>query len=437
MQVRSRHPETKNFNEIVAENLLGFPVVNILCYLHESGLYTKLRNGGVAIDPKAAFQYGSPKMQEGNLGFMYALRHLDKSADGKKYVLPKKTIIIESNILAALKLREIFRSFENGWEPMLGLMVEDFPEEVRVGLALPLMSMLQNKLSRFDHKGMTEIQALLTQLGLVQDNGLSAVGQRLYDHHVIGSFRALTSSYRRLINRLFMATKNTKALKYGEDLARDEDENARASNMLIENIVEALRGYMDEVGIRRVLDLGSGGGHFTSKLGLETILFDRSPTANKHAIETAKNKKKIKGVITGSILVKEKLQEAKEKNPDAVTINYIIHDILGQAPNYEAGLKLVKEFLLTYKEVFGKTPLLITESWNVSWDDLRQGNKPHISLYTWIHAISPQRLISPEVLRKLLQETGFTIEREIDHGSMMIKGKKTAINQTWVVRAHR
>ncbi len=325
------------------------------------------------------------------------------------------------------------------------------PEPLKRGLVIPVMSSLHKQASSLPFEGGDIEQRVAILLGEKQCEGakrfldgvglldaegkLGSVGSTLLTHRVIGSYGRLTNSYTPLITHLAKAASRPEECGFGRKFSRNQEENAIASNQLIANIITRLQGRVQQEG-DTLLDLGSGGGFFAEGLGLKTILFDISETANNHAVHTFRQASKeacVEAAITGDITNKTDLEKASRYTPDAVTINYIIHDILGQAPNYAEGLETVKKFLGDYKELFGKTPLFITESWDVSWDDLRAGGKSYISLYTWLHAISPQRLISKDNFLGVLDEVGFHVAETIVHGALPRDGKQVPINETLVV----
>ena len=306
-----------------------------------------------------------------------------------------------------------------------------FLPELRTALAVPLIGIIEENEQRY-----RSLEKPLTSLGLADEDGLNAIGARLLGHRVIGSYRNLSYSYEEAINHLTEVIENPQTMQFGGSLARNEKRNALSSNELIANVVPRLATYLQRAARTRLVDFGSGGGHFAAGIGMETILFDRSAIANQEALQTfAVRPELIKGMVTGSILDLEKMKEAKQAKPDVATINYILHDILGQPESFAEGVSLVKEFLLNYREVFGQMPLLITESWDVSWDHLREANKPYITLFQWLHEISPQRLMDGGTLADILIECEFMIREVIDHGFLPINGEQVPVNQTLVAVA--
>ena len=242
---------------------------------------------------------------------------------------------------------------------------------------------------------MTAAVSALGKLGLLVNGSLTKIGRALLEHRVIADFGRLVTSYTPLILHLHDAEKHPEKNAFGHEYGRDQHENALASNQLIANVVGNLRGQTDLAG-QTVIHLGSGGGYFSLALGARSVLFDISPVANAEAEQTfhdGRQSKLIAGVVTGDITNPSDLREARRKGPDAVTINYILHDIAGQASTYEQGLERVTEFLRSYRGVFGKKRLYITESWDVSWEALRASGRSYMTLYTWLHGISPQRLL--------------------------------------------
>ena len=140
-------------------------------------------------------------------------------------------------------------------------------------------------------------------------------------------------------------------------------------------------------------------------------------------------------MVTGDITNPSDLREAQRKGPDAVTINYILHDIAGQASTYEQGLERVTEFLRSYRGVFGKKRLYITESWDVSWEALRASGRSYMTLYTWLHGISPQRLLPKATFSKTAGRGRLYPSGCHSHGRMLIDGVRQPINETIVVAA--
>lgn len=417
------------------EHLLAFPIVSALCYLHDTGLYNDLVTDGVSIHKDAVSTYGPEKMDAGVLGFLFAVGKLEKTADGIYFISDNSSLTPEY-LEQALVMREIVKAFCIDWTNILTAEVQAFPSGLKAALSTPLLRYIDQQLE-LGNTISQELMSIGAKIG-VSDDGikLNTLGEYLRTSPIFGSFLALSNSYQNLLNFLFEARQDPTTQDFRGKNSRNPEENAKASNKLIENLVQRLRNFLNDRGFKTILDLGSGGGFFAQALETNVILLDYSELANKEARKTFANSDiKPKEIITGSIMSRADLEKARIHQPDAVTINYILHDILGQAPTYEEGVKLVKTFLTTYKDVFENTPLLITESWYVNWNDLKKGNKPFITLFSFLHEISPQRLMSREELFKILTELGFEVESTtIPHGYMEIDSEERVINETWVVQ---
>ena len=390
-------------------------------------------------------------MEGANLGVFYAFGQLD--IDDDHYVLSRESPTDEADVQAAGSVLEMVGHLDD--EPDMPLMLDSLektPDEIERGLSLPLISLLRLKVealgaSRAELAGkvtellqserMTHIASALGRLGLLVNGSLTRVSRALLDQRVVSDFGRLVNSYKPLILDLYDAQNHPQQNSFDQRYGRDQYENAIASNQLIANMVVNLREHTC-LAERTVLDLGSGGGYFPLSLGARSILFDRSAVANSEAEEMYRKAGKtdlLAGVITGDITDPDDLQAARAQHPDAVTINYILHDIVGQASSYEQGLDKALAFLRHYREIFDDTLLYITESWDISWGALRAGGKSYITLYTWLHGISPQRLLSKAALTELLEQAGFRQEATVVHGRMVIDGVNTPINETIVARA--
>lgn len=438
------------FRREVDAHLTAFPVTGVLHYLNQRGLWSRLCAEGVPADPEAGCHFGRRKMEDANLGMLYALGKLDMRDE--HYVLPDASPLSESDLAAAGSVLDTVGQLGAPGMPLPNGGLERTPEEIRRGLSLPIISQLRLKaeaggIKRTDLAGkvaellqgkrMTHVADTLGKLGLLVNGSLTKAGRALLEQRLVADFGRLINSYTPLILHLHDAEKDPEKNAFGREYGRDQYENAIASNQLIANAVGNLSRQTD-LGERTVLDLGSGGGYFLLALAARSVLFDISSVANAEAERTFDEVGRggqIAGVINGDITNPSDLWEARETKPDAVTINYILHDIAGQAPSYQQGLERVTEFLHNYRRVFGKTLLYVTESWDVSWEALRAGGKSYITLYTWLHGISPQRLFRKTTFSKLLEEAGFAQEASITHGRMIIDGVMTPINETIVARA--
>lgn len=445
--------KSKEFYRQTEENLLAFARLGVMTYLAESRLYEDLQDGGIYSNDDNRYQFGAAKIQEGTLGFAFAIQLLDKRSG--YYVLPQDNSLTPDAIDHATTLTRLMRDSGGGNELYSYLAQENVPIEILRGCSVPMIGRLQEAIEEAGIKDQADVTAyanklllqddygsmrqVMQKLDLVGQNGApNAVGEALLTHRVVGSFSALTYSYSRLIENLHQASSDLDERRFGGKFSRIQKINAWASNRLIANTVERIKQYISKNKYERVLDLGSGGGFFSLGMGTDSVLFDMSQAANdlaKEAFARAHKFHRVKGIITGSIIDGEKLRQAAAYAPDAVTINYIIHDLLGQADTYQEGLWKVQEFFRLYKGAFGSTPLLLTESWFIDWEDLRKGNKSYITLYAWLHEISPQHLLRKQDMIDMLTELGFEITPIAEHGDMTIDGNREVINETFQVVA--
>lgn len=456
--VRTEQLSKPELNKRVGDNLLGFPVLGCLRYLKQAKLFDQLQAGRVSVDDDAGMRYGPEKMKAGVLGFLLASGQLKKNGETLNYEIPDNSLVTHENLEASFGAIALVEQIRDDLSGVTLSSLDTVPAGLKKGLVVPLMHALHKEVESSEHSDdrFQDVQKLLDsgnyeaareflfELELTDsDYKLNKVSEMLLTHRVNGSYARLAASYISLISNLYPASLSPEQCKFGMLYARDQETNAIASNNLIANITgEPLRSKIAQRG-PRLLDLGSGGGVFALNIGLpETMLFDMSEVANGHAqakFDAVGRGGEIVTAITGDLTNRQALMMARgigtDYKPDVVTINYIVHDIMGQAQSYADGLDTVRTFLANYRDAFGSTPLFVTESWDVSWDDLSKGGKPFLSLYTFLHAISPQRLISKELFHGLAEMAGFKVEDEITHGKLAVDGVEKDTNQTLMLVA--
>jgi predicted O-methyltransferase YrrM len=248
----------------------------------------------------------------------------------------------------------------------------------------------------------------------------------------------------------------TGEVRYGlnADIFRDAKLNAHASNgildvrvapFIVDMILEGKIKSDDIKFLERLkttdalIDYGSGGGDMlmrAAKVG-NLIGIDVNPGANRAAAEVLKSKG-LSGksqLITGSIAdddamalstAKEKMDTKGVKNPVA-TINFILHDI---------GPNLSKQFLANHAEVFGSTPLIITETFRMPPEVLRAHPNHQAASFQFMHKASGQNLYTEYELRELLESCGYKVAFTQSHSSMPNADETERLTTiaTWIVQ---
>ena len=255
---------------------------------------------------------------------------------------------------------------------------------------------------------------------LTKDLQSSVLGQILFLRQPLPGFVQLSHSYPDYYLNLNRLAKNPSLAGFAKEIDRWQPDNALASNWLIKNSAPKIAAKL--VGFDTILDFGSGGGHFLHELrdsAHHLIGFDLSEDANNEAkaLFDDNGNSHMLTTIHGNLLSSPDLAAAASHQPQAATINYILHDIAGIATHREAGIQIVRNFLANFRYFFPNAPLFISESYDTDRYQQRADDNSAAAVFHFIHGISPQFLLDREELISLLHQTGFQVDEteEIVH----------------------
>jgi len=264
-----------------------------------------------------------------------------------------------------------------------------------------------------------DMKEFLARVDVIHDDKLGRTGKFLLRRNALGGYTQLIYSYLPYLLNLNSLIADPKNAGQGKIIDRMQPENAQASNKLISNIVGRLIKHTKMREVEVVVDFGCGGGHFLlefSKDNIQTIGLDISNSA----IDSSRNLFESSGAegtfYQGDLMNREVLAEISIKTrPDIAFINYILHDIAGYGGSREIGFKIVEEFLHNYRNYFPATPLYISESYFSKREVLREDDSSASIVFSFLHSISPQYLMTREELLSLLDFANFVIKDEIVH----------------------
>ncbi|MEK7528369.1 MAG: hypothetical protein AAB592_01240, partial [Patescibacteria group bacterium] len=340
-------------------------------------------------------------------------------------------------------------------------------EYVRAWLPGAITCFHELTLGAGDHKNMTVAQALVTG----QPVSLNSISNVEASHDpssnvilfaqlltraglIIGSFPRYRATeigkkifrmagYAELVLSYYDMLQNLHALLHGEksygldgDVNRDGWLNSRASNSMTAvrvapYIVEALER---DPNLRQCftprsgayLDYGSGGGammaavagsRFAVDSGMGTFGIDVSPSAVASAKDflSRRDLRARTSVMCGSILKKDDLKRVSHRMNErrlpgcVASINAILHDV---------GPDKSRVFLRNHADVFGATPLLVTEIYRMPDDVTRPHPNRMPTTFEFMHTASGQHLFTEPELDALLAEEGYTINDRRVHTTM-------------------
>ena len=264
----------------------------------------------------------------------------------------------------------------------------------------------------------------------------------------VGGYAELIASYYEMLSEMYPLMQGDLVYGLNSDINRDGFLNANASNgilklrvapYIVDSLIEQkeLSNQLCKENSAFV-DFGSGGGDMLMQVA-ETIDVDLfGLDISSDAISTAEENVEKKGLSNkikfqqGSIVSKNDmlaLRDSLGTNEVVSSINFIMHDV---------GEKMSKDFLKNYSDVFGSSPLVITESLRMPIEVLKSNPNYQAASFEFMHRASGQELFFDNQLRNILETSGFDIITEKVHSSMPNVSKtleRKATIVTWVVRA--
>lgn len=268
-----------------------------------------------------------------------------------------------------------------------------------------------------------EVAGLLT----INQSGVCRPSQNRMKRRVfhLAGFSLLALSYYQVMQELDKLISGEKKYGLREDLYRQAEMNAHASNAdmaiavgpkltNILNGTDQFDGFEGEINPETIIDYGSGGGEVLMRFvdGVPAIQkgygIDFNPlTVN--AAELIAEKRGFKDSIDyhhGSITEEEDLEavkaaiEADGLKPGIANISAIMHDV---------GHKAAKKFLKLHAKVFGDTPLIITEAMRIPLDAKTARPDYRPTAFEFMHGISLQELFAESEMLQLLEKCGYKI----------------------------
>lgn len=266
----------------------------------------------------------------------------------------------------------------------------------------------------------------------------------------LGGFAELITSYYTTYPHLTEMAEGRVSYGLNGDIFRHAVLNARASNGIIEIKVapKIIELFQEDSTIKQTLasgggialDFGAGGGEMVQKfLKCGNIKKAYGMDINPATVKEARRLAAGKGIpeeraefLEGSIVDRDFLEHFKTKLGQEVkpvcTINFILHDV---------GPKLARRFLKNYREVLRDAPLVITESFRVPLETMKDHPDQQAALFKFMHDISGQHLYFKDEFEDLLAAEGFEIKSETSHSSMhwVREDKRFKTIVTYVVQA--